>query len=62
MPGEKEHVLILNVPKHEYSRITETSQKGDSSEIKQQNVYQCFCKTCTCITIIHFLDEDLAQF
>lgn len=36
--GEKEHVLILNVPRHEYSGITETKQKGYASKMKQWNV------------------------
>lgn len=53
--------LVLNVPRHESSGITKTKQKGYSSTTKQCKVCKCSLKKCTCVSIIQFLQEDLAQ-
>lgn len=53
--------LVLEVPRHESSGNAKTKQKGYSSTTKQWKFCQCFLKKCTCLSIIQFLHEDLAQ-
>lgn len=58
-PREKEDVLIPNLPTHECSIITETSQDYSNS-INQYNVCQCLQNKCPCLAIIQFLYEDFS--
>lgn len=57
----KGECLVLNVPRHESSGVTKTKQKDYSSTTKYSNVCACFLEKCTCLSIIQFLHEDLAQ-